>query len=585
MTANVSKAAFAPSSEPAPARLSIGSGTWAWLLLVLVAVLVFTPLGALLYGSLRTGSPGDPAAVFSLDSIRSVYGGLFNGGWTQAATLGSLSLAVPVMFIACAIGAFLAWAVARTDLPGRRVFEVAFLLPMLYSPLVGVIGWSVLADPRGGLINLMWSDASGSGQPLINIYSYLGIVWVMSCYFIPYAFVLNVGTFRTMDPSLEEAASMSGANLWHRVTRITLPIMTGSLAAAALFIFTLALEQFAIPGFLGSHIRFSTLAYSIYLRTNGYPADLPGAAAAGTLLILFAAVGLYFYRRLTRRSERFITVSARGYKPALTDLGRLRPAVLTACLLIFVASTLLPLAAVILRSLMPVRTSGGVNFQALTLANFTGLFKAEDIMLGLRNSLYLAAGTATVCALIGLVLSYRMVRRKSPQMALADYLIAMPVGIPGTVFGIGMLWAYVRTPLYLTLWILLLAFVTRYLVYGVRTLGNGMMQIDKALEESASVAGAGPLRTFLFVNLPLLKPAISSMWLLVFMIVMREISASIILYGVESVTMPVLTWSYLLDGAYGIASALSIVQLVIVGAIVLLFRWAFGSDVKSRAVS
>ncbi|MDX3905578.1 MAG: iron ABC transporter permease [Pigmentiphaga sp.] len=557
---------------------------WAWLLLVLVAALVFTPLGALLYGSLRTGSPGDPAAVFSLDNIKSVYGGLFADSWTRAATLGSLSLAVPVMIIACAIGAFLAWAVTRTDLRGRRVFEIAFLLPMLYSPLVGVIGWSVLADPRGGLVNLMWTGLTGVQEPLINVYSYLGIVWVMSCYFIPYAFVLNVGTFRTMDPALEEAASMSGANLWQRVTRITLPIMTGSLAAAALFIFTLALEQFAIPGFLGSHIRFSTLAYSIYLRTNGYPADLPGAAAAGTLLILFAAIGLYCYRRLTRRSEKFITVSARGYKPALTDLGRLRPVVLSACVLIFIASTLLPLAAVILRSLMPVRT-GGVDFQALTLANYTSLFQAEDIMLGLRNSVYLAAGTATACALIGLVLSYRMVRQKSPQMTLADYLIAMPVGIPGTVFGIGMLWAYVRTPLYLTLWILFLAFVTRYLVYGVRTLGNGMMQIDRALEESASVAGAGPLRTFLFVNLPLLKPAISSMWLLVFMIVMREISASVILYGVDSVTMPVLTWSYLLDGAYGIASALSIVQLVIVGVIVLLFRWAFGSEVKSRAVS
>ena len=168
-------------------------------------------------------------------------------------------------------------------------------------------------------------------------------------------------------------------------------------------------------------------------------------------------------------------------------------------------------------------------------------------------------------------------------MSLADYLIAMPIGIPGTVFGVGMLWAYVGTPLYLTLWILLLAFVTRYLVYGVRTLGTGMMQIDKTLEEAATVAGAGPLRTFLFVNLPLLRPVIASAWLLVFMIVMREISASVILYGVKSVTLPILTWSYLVDGSYGVASALAIVQLVIVGLIVLLFRWWFGVSVKTRS--
>lgn len=562
----------------------ISSGMWSWISLALVATLVLAPLVALVYGAFRSHSPGSPLAAFTLDHIKLVYGGLFTGGWTQSATVNSLALAVPVMFLACAIGAFLAWAVTRTDLPYRRVWEVAFLLPMLYSPLVGVIGWSLLADPSGGLLNIFWSNLTGSSEPLFNVYSYTGIVWVMVFYFVPYAFTLNVGTFRTMDPALEEAAAVSGANLWRRLTRITLPIMTGSIAAGGLFIFTLALEQFAIPGFLGSHIRFDTLAHSIYLRTNGYPIDLPGAAAAGTLLIAFAAVGLYCYRRMTRQAERFITVTARGYKPAASPLGAARPFVFAACAVIFLVGTALPLAAVTLRALMPVRT-GGLDLSTLGWGNFKVLFGAQDILLGLQNSLYLAAGAATICALIGLGLSYRMVRRKSPQMALADYLIAMPIGIPGTVFGIGMLWAYVRSPLYMTIWILLLAFITRYLVYGVRTLGNGVMQIDKTLEEAASVSGATPLRTFFFVNVPLLKPAICSVWLLIFMIVMREISASVILYGVNSATLPVLTWSYLLDGAYGIASALSILQLLIVAAVVLLFRWAFGVDFKSRAAS
>lgn len=557
---------------------------WSWISLGVVAMLVLAPIVALIYGAFRSHSPGSPRATFTLDHIVSVYGGLFTGGWTQSATLHSLALAVPVTLLACTIGAFLAWAVTRTDLPYRRVFELVFLLPMLYSPLVGVIGWSLLADPSGGLLNILWVWISGSSEPLFNVYSYGGIAWVMVFYFVPYVFTLNVGTFRTMDPSLEEAAAVSGANLWRRLTRITLPIMIGSIAAGGLFIFTLALEQFAIPGFLGSHIRFDTLAHSIYLRTNGYPIDLPGAAAAGTLMIAFAAMGLYFYRRLTRQSARFITVTARGYKPAASALGLARPFVFCACLLIFLVGTALPLSAVVLRALMPVRT-GGLDLAMLGFDNFKALFTAEDILLGLQNSLYLAAGTATLCALIGLGLSYRMVRRKSPQMALADYLIAMPIGIPGTVFGIGMVWAYVRSPLYMTIWILLLAFIIRYLVYGVRTIGNGVMQVDKVLEEAAAVSGATPLRTFLFVNVPLLKPVICSVWLLIFMIVMREISASVILYGVNSATLPVLTWSYLLDGAYGIASALSVLQLVIVAAVVLIFRWAFGVDFKSHTAS
>ena len=555
---------------------------WTGLLLAAVTLLVLTPLGALLYGSVRTHAPGSRRATFTWSNLEAVYGGLFNGGWTQSATLNSIFLALPVMLLACAIGLFLAWAVTRTDMPGRRTFEIAFLLPMLYSPLVGVIGWSVLADPQAGIINTLWKYLSGAGEPLINIYSYVGIVWVMVFYFIPYAFILNVGAFRAMDPALEEAAAVSGASLWRRLAHITFPIMLGSAAAAALFIFTLALEQFAIPGFLGSHIRFDTLAYAIYLRTNTYPSDLPGAAGAGTLLLILSAIGLYWYRRLTRRSERFVTVTGRGYKPGVTALGGMRFVLFGGCVLIFLVGIAIPLGAVALRALLPVRTTG-LDFAALSLANFAQVFAAEDILLGLRNSIYLGLGVATICAALGVALSFRIVRGKSRAMSLADYLIAMPIGIPGTVFGVGILWAYVGTTLYLTLWILLLAFVTRYLVYGVRTLGTGMMQIDKTLEEAATVAGAGPLRTFLFVNLPLLRPVIASAWLLVFMIVMREISASVILYGVKSVTLPILTWSYLVDGSYGVASALAILQLVIVGLIVLLFRWWFGVSVKTRS--
>jgi iron(III) transport system permease protein len=570
------------SASVLPAPASRTGRLWSWSLLAVVALLVLTPLGALLYGSLRSHSPGSRRATWTLDNLQSVYGGLFDGGWTQSAALNSISLAVPVMLLACGLGVFLAWAVTRTDMWGRRTFEFLFLLPMLYSPLVGVIGWSVLADPRAGLLNKMWGAMTGSAEPIINIYSYAGIVAVMVFYFIPYAFLLNVGTFRAMDPALEEAAAVSGANLWQRLVRITFPILLGSTAAAALFIFTLALEQFAIPGFLGSHIRFDTLAYAIYLRTNGYPADLPGAAAAGTLLLVLSAVGLYWYRRLTRRSERFVTVTARGYKPALTPLGKLKPLVFSTCTAVFVTGVAVPLAAVLLRSLLPVRSTS-LDLSSLGFQNFTQALAAEDITLGLRNSVYLATGAATICAALGLLLAYRLVRRKSGPTAFADYLIAMPIGIPGTVFGVGMLWAYVGSPLYLTIWLLMLAFVIRYLVYGVRTTSAGLMQVDRNLEEAATVSGASPLRTFVFVNLPLLKPVIASTWLLVFMIVMREISASVILYGVNSVTLPILTWSYLIDGSYGIASALAILQLLIVAAIVVVFRWLFGADVRTRS--
>jgi len=232
---------------------------------------------------------------------------------------------------------------------------------------------------------------------------------------------------------------------------------------------------------------------------------------------------------------------------------------------------------------MPVRTTV-LDLTSLNFKNFSTLFNSQDILIGLKNSVLLGVATAFICAALGLWISYQIIRQKSKLMSTAEYLVSLPIGIPGTVFGIGMIWAYVGTPLYLTIWILLLAFVTRYMVYGVRMIGNGLSQIDRVLEEAARVSGASPLQSFWQINLPLLKPVLSSMWLLVFMIVMREVSASVILYGVDSVTLPILTWTYLFDGNYGTASALSILQLIIVALIVALCRLTLGTKLNSNAV-
>jgi iron(III) transport system permease protein len=552
------------------------------LLLAIAAGLVLAPVLAVIYGALRSRSPGAPRAVFTWMKIEQTWGGLFTGGWTQTPTINTILLAVPVTLAATALGVLLAWAVTRTDMPFRRGFEVMFLVPLLYSPLVGVIGWTVLGDPRAGLLNQFWAKLTGLSDPLIDVYSYSGIAWVMVFYFAPYAFLLCAGAFRALDSTLEEAAAMSGANLFRRLSFVTFPIMAAGIGAAALFIFTLALEQFAIPGFLGAHVHFETLAYAIFQRTNAYPSDLPGAAAAGTLLLVLSSLGLYAYRRMTRHSERFVTVTARGYRPVPTALGSFGPVLAGICAVLALLGVVLPLAAVLLRALLPVRTAT-LELSMIGFDNFTALLHGEDILLGLRNTAWLAVGAASLCGALGLLIGFLIVRRKSTTSTILDYLVALPIGIPGTVFGVGMLWAYVGTPIYLTLWILLLAFVVRYLVYAVRTVSGGMMQIDKVLEESAAIAGGDPWRSFLFVDLPLLKPAIASAWLLVFLIVMREISASVILYGANSVTLPILTWSYLNDGSYGIASALAVAQVVIVGAVVLLLRRVFGADIRARS--
>lgn len=553
-----------------------------WLVMIIVAAAVLIPLMAVFYGAVRTDSPGTPGATWSLRNLQDVYVGLFTGGSWQQPTINSVMLAIPVTILSVSLGVFLSWLLARTNIPYKHFFEAAFLLPMFYSGLVGVIGWTILTAPRSGWLNIAYASMTGSQETLINIYSYGGMVWVMTLFYLPYAFIFNVNTFRTMDPALEESASIFGANNKRIFRSITLPLMLPSTMASALLIFTLALEQFTIPGFLGSHIRYGTLAYNIYLRTNAFPSDLTGAAAGGTILLLLTVGGLYMYRYLTRRAERFTTITARGYKPAIIELSsKWRHGLTIFCMSVLFVGCLVPLAAVLMRAFMRVRTIG-IDLSALGLGNFRELFTISYFYTGLKNSLLLGFGSAIIIAVVGMLLSVWIVRRKSRPIAISDYLIAMPIAIPGTVFGVGMLWAYLRTPLYMTLWILLLAFVIRFAVYGVRMFSAGLMQMDKVLEEAGRISGATPLKTFLRIEFPILRPIVGSCVLISFLAVMRELSASVILYGANSTTLPILTWNMLNEGYYGLSSCLAVVQVLIVGLIVIIAQYCFGVNLIDK---
>lgn len=550
-------------------------------LLLVAGTLVVLPIGALFLGAISSAPPGAPGAYFTLQNLADTYVGLVQGGWVQDAVINTVIVAVPSSIAACVIGTFAAWAVARTDVPGRRVFQYVLLLPMFYSPLIDVIGWSVLADGRAGLINVLWREVTGAGPrfALVDIFSVGGIILVMTNFFIPYVFIINYPLFRGMDPTLEESAATSGASLWTTLRRITLPILAPSILASFVLVFTLAMEQFSIPGFLGSHIDFDTLAYAIYAKMNFVPAQPNEGAAAGTILLLLAVVSLALYRLTLRRAEKFVTIGGKGHRGVSVSLGKLRMPVFTALLTVVVVANLMPLAAVIFRALMPIRVTFLRDVQ-FGWTNFIRVLKEPAFTVALQNSMILAVGAAVICAMFGWAVAHQLVKKRSGIVSTTDYLIALPIAIPGTVFGVGMLWAYVRTPLYLTLGILLVAFVTRYAVYAVRMFTNGLVQIDKSLEEAGAAAGAGPTAVLRRISIPILKPVMASIILLIFLTVMRELSTSIILYGFDTLTMPIFTWSRLEDGFYGEASAVSLVQMMIVFVAVVLFQRLLGAELR-----
>lgn len=555
------------------------AGSWTWLLLLVVSLLVLFPIGALFFGSIREGTPGTPDAGFTLEYLSATFLGVVTGARVQTAAWNSLSVAFPATILATSIGVALAWLVARTDIPMRRTIEILAIAPMFYSALVGIIGWTILAGPRSGWLNIWYVTLTGSESGPFNIYTYWGIVFVMTLFYVPFAYMLNIGTLRSMDPAQEEAAAVAGASFWQRVWRIVLPSAFPSIAASTIFIFILALEQFSIPGYLGSDIRFRTLAYEVYLYTDKFPSNPSLAAAHGILLASVSLLFLIAYRRLTSRADKYVTVTSRGFKPSRMKLGALRTPALVVVLLFGFISMIVPLAAIVLRSLMQARTVG-INFDNLTLGGYRDLFGAQYFSLGVKNSLMFSGVGATVVICLGLAIGWANVHRRSRRVALSDYLISIPIALPGTVFGIGVFWAYIGTPIYRTVTLMVLAFVIRYTVFGSRAATTGLMQLDKSLQEAARVSGASAVRSFLRVEVPLLRATLTAAWLLVFLSIMRELAASILIYGPRTRTLSILTWNYLEDGFFGIASAMAVMQVLIVGVIVLVFKIVFKDEVK-----
>ncbi len=563
-----------PSQATQRRRLFLGSsGLAPWVVALCISVVVLGPVIAILLGSFSSDVPGAPNVHFTLDNFAAVFTG-YGGEDTLRYTINSLKLAVACVIVSTVLGGSIAWLVVRTDLPGRHFFHRAFMLPMFYSVILGIIGWIMLAEQSAGYVNVLWRYLTGSSGHVVSIYSFPGMVWVMGLFYMPLALTISANSLERGDVSLDEAAAVAGASSWQRFRSITLPMASPGFLAAALFVFALSLEHFATPAFLGTQIHFGTLAYDIFLLNRGYPTSPAQGAVVALLLIALTTMGLLVYRRMTRREERYVSVSGKGQRPQLIQLGRWRWVVFSVLLVVFFVTIVAPIGAVVLRAFMQVRTSSFLSAD-FGFGNFLALTTSGNFVQSLRNSLILSVASAVICTALGIFLGHWIIRRKSRATAVADYIVSLPLGIPGIVFGVGMLWAFVGTPLYLTLWILMLAYVIRYAVYGVRNLSAGMSQLDPALEEAAMVSGATRIGSTRWITAPLLKGAMASSWLLVFLLVFQELSATIILYGPTSSTLSIDIFNELDSGFYGQASALAMVQLGIVVLLVVIFLRVF----------
>jgi len=538
-------------------------------LILLLCVLILYPAGILINLALRDDSGG-----LTLKWFVDAYSNPRN----LAAIVNTVIIAVGTAAASMVAGTFLAWAVVRTDMPGRRLIEMASIIPFISTPFIGALAWVLLASPETGLINQLWNFLGGQGA-LFNIYSLGGIVFVESLYEMPFVFLMVAGALRSMDPTLEEASLSSGAGLWRTTVRVTLPLVLPAILGGALLVFVLAAEQFGVPAVLGTPARIRVLTTVIVETQASYPIRIGLGAALSVTLLAIALAGLWLQRRLLG-SRSYTTIGGKGAHPRRFQLGAFRWVIFGICIAYLMLAVVLPYAAIFLSSIRTIWTAD-FRWDQWTLENYRWVFFDYPItQRALVNSLILAVIGASVTMLLCALISFFSLRTRLPGRTVLDYLSMIPMGFPGVVLAFGLLHAWIYPPivLYGTIWILFVAYMTRYIPIGVRSTSATLVQIHPELEESSLSSGANWFQTFKNITLPLLKPGIFAGWILLFIAFSRELSASILLYSPRLEVLSVAIYDLLLGGQFRALSALAFLQIGMALAMLALAKWVSGLD-------
>ncbi len=533
------------------------------LLTLLVLWLVLYPAGWLIWGAFHSGPPG-AAHAWTLANFSEVF--LDPNHWVVVWR--SILVGVGVTVLATVIGAPLAWLTVKTDLRGKRWVELSAIVPFFTSTFIGALAWILLGNPTNGVLRLWF------GIP-INVYSVGGIIWVTALYMAPYMYLFTAAALRNMDTTFEEASFMSGAGLWRTLTRVTFPLILPALLSAMTLVFVISMGIFGVAAILGFPARINLLATDIYVKALLIPPRF-GAATVSALTLVVITAALIMLQRWALRSGSYALVSGRGFRIKLYALGKWTQVAHAWCFLYALLAVILPAFVLIKVSLQPYPTP---KFGPWTLENYAVFYNNDQLFGTLLRSLYLSTGGATLCVLLTAMIAYIIQRSHVPGRKLLEQVSVMPIGIPGIVMGLAMIWAYITVPIWGTLWVVIVAYATLFMPYGVRALGSNIVQIHPELEESSRVHGGSWFRTLRLVMLPLLRPGIYSTWILLFIIFIREISAAVLLTTTNTRLFPVLIFEQWSAGAFNIMCAGALLLTVIMFAVIMLFKWGFKVDV------
>lgn len=557
-------------------------GLTSTVVLIVLGILILVPAVFVLIGAFTENvpRPGSGPLSFTLGN----FAVLAEEG-VAGAVLNSLLVGVFGTVLALLIGSLLAFVVARTDTPGRPLLYAIGVVPLFLPSYVGALAWSMLGSPSAGLINIAFDDL---GLPIsIDVYSLPGMVFVLGIFYAPYAFLLVHSTLSMTNPDLEDAATVHGSPLRKVLTGVTVPLALPALLGSGLLIFSLVVENFPVAQTLGTPGGVDTLPTFIYRLMNTFPSRGNQAAAVAIVLVAVVLAATFVQRKIIAKRD-FTTVTGKGMRPRTVRLGWWRWIALGSALCYFLVAIVLPVGALLLTS---IRTNPYLSSfadlakpGALDFGVFSEVFASNIFREATVNSVLVSVVAALVGLVVAFVIVYLTYRTRTRLRGWLEIASMVPLAIPAIVLGMGLLWTWLVAPLpvYGTLAVLVIAFVAAHMPQGFRGLAGSMLQTDRDLEDGAVLLGARRARAIGYVTLPLMRVGLTSTFVLLLMLSMRELTVPIFLYTADTQIVSIAIFDEFENGgALQEASAISLLYCLVILALSYLPRLFGGKAVTS----
>ena len=531
---------------------------WIVILIVVAFLVIFEviPLSYLLIRSLF------PKGSFSLESFKRVY--TYDLNWT--ALINTLVISGLTTLFGVILAFPLAFLVGRTDMYGKKFFRTLFVTTYMVPPYVGAMAWLRLLNPNAGVLNKFLMQIFNLPKAPFNIYTVGGIVWVLTCFYYPYAFITISRAMEKMDPSLEEASKISGASPIKTLMTITIPMMTPSIIAAGLLVFVASASAFGIPSIIGAPGQIYTVTTRIIDFVHiGSDEGLNDAMVLAVFLMVIANIVLYITTFVIGKRQ-YITMSGKSTRPNIVELGKWRMPITVIISIFSFFVVILPFVTVALTS-FTVNMGKPISLSNMSMSAWNKVFSRASILSSTKNSIIAGLAAAFFGIMISCIMAYLLQRTNVKGKRIPDFLITLGSGTPSVTIALALIISMsgkFKINIYNTLTIMIIAYMIKYMLMGMRTVVSAMSQVHPSLEEAAQISGANWLRMLKDVTLPLIGASIVAGFFLIFMPSFYELTMSTLLYSSNTKTIGYELYIYQTYHSQQVASALATAILLFV---------------------